>query len=85
MLILIRNNGDHIEPMRATADLLVKVLDRTGRHISVIAVAEDADTGEVTIAVEPPLVPHARVVMTPAEQAAARGSLSSEPESIDPG
>ena len=84
MLILIRNNGHHVEPMPQTAELLVKVLDRTGRHVSVIAISEDANTSEVTIAVEPPLVSHARVVMTPAEQAAARGSLASEPGPIEP-
>lgn len=63
MLILIRNDGDHIMPLKETQELLVKVLDRTGRHISVLAVTEDSNSNEITIAVEPPLVEYARVVL----------------------
>lgn len=68
MLILVRNDGKHIEPMGESSEFLVKVLDRTGRHISVIAITEDSNSNDVTIAVEPPLVEHARIVMRDGEE-----------------
>lgn len=68
MLILIRNDGNHIEPLQQTQEVLLKILDRTGRHISVVAINEDSNTSEVTIAVEPPLVEHARVVLRDGEE-----------------
>lgn len=68
MLILMRNDGEHVEPLRQTQELLLKILDRTGRHISVVAVTEDSDTSEVTIAVEPPLTPGGKLALRDGEE-----------------
>lgn len=68
MLVLIRNDGNHIEPLPESSELLVKILDRTGRHVSVVAITEDSNTNEVMIAVEPPLTENARVVLRDGEE-----------------